>query len=183
MLQQMYIDCRVSGYGEDPVRMIAVVDNQNDQVTIAKTLPYMPPKDPYHGKSAKEIEQIKAILRNSVVVVDNASVFRKWDLYFQEESHLEEAVKAFYTLDRAKILTLSNEIRQAYNPDNVIEVRKTDLSGRVYEINSDESSNGAVAVMIICWAALKARGTARLLDDGKEPTQQDYDDFSVPFSI
>jgi hypothetical protein len=163
--------------------MIAVVDNQNDQVTIAKILPYMPPKDPYHGKTPKEVEQIKQIMRNSVVVVDNAAVFRKWDMHFQEVDHLDEAVKAYYTLDRAKILTLSNEIKQAYNPDNIIEVRKTDLKGRVYEINPDEVSNGAVAVMIVCWAALKARGTAKMLDEGNEPTQQDYDDFSVPFSI
>lgn len=183
MLQQMYIDCRVSGYGEDPVRMIAVVDNQNDQVTIAKTLPYMPPKDPYRGKTPQEVEKIKEITRNSIVVVDNSAVFKKWDMHFQEVDHLEEAVKSFYTLDRAKILTLSSEIRQAYNPDNIIEIRKTDLNGRVYELNSDEASNGAVAVMIVCWAALKARGTARMLDEGSEPTQQDYDDFSVPFSI
>jgi hypothetical protein len=55
MSQQMYIDCRVAGSNGDAVRVVAVVDKQNDTLSIAKLLPYAPPKDPYQGKTLSKL--------------------------------------------------------------------------------------------------------------------------------
>ena len=61
MSQQMYIDCRVAGSNGDAVRVVAVVDKQNDTLSIAKLLPYAPPKDPYQGKTPEQIQHLENI--------------------------------------------------------------------------------------------------------------------------
>lgn len=183
MKQEMFIDCRMSGSKQNAVRIIAVMDNQNDQVIISKILPYTPPKDPYIGKSPEVVAKMKEIERNTVVVVDNSSAFKKWDMHFVENDHLEEAIKAYYSLMRTHRLKLSDDVRQICDPENIIEIRKTDLRGNVYELNSDEVTNSHYAVLAICWSAIKVRNTAMINTIEEEPTQRDIDTFSVPFCI
>lgn len=183
MSSEMYIDCRTSSSNDDSVRVIAVVDNQNDTVAIASLLPYKPPKDPYKGKPALVIEAMKVIERNTIVVVDNPSAFKKWDMCFYEIDHLEEAVKAYYSLKRTQRLQISDEIKQQCDPENIIEIRKTDLRGNVYELNSSEVTNAHFAVLAVCWSAIKVRNTAMINQVEEEPTQRDIDTFNVPFSV
>lgn len=183
MKQEMFIDCRVSGSNGDAVRIMAILDNQNDQVIIAKLLPYTPSSDPYKNKPPEIIAKMKEIERQSIIVVDNPTAFRKWDICFNEKDHLQEAIKNYYMLKRTQRLVLGDEVLQMCDPSNVIEVRKTDLHGNVIELNSDEVTNGHFAVMIACWSALKMRNTVSINEVEKEPTQHDIDTFNVPFSI
>jgi hypothetical protein len=60
MSQQMYIDCRVAGSNGDAVRVVTVVDKQNDTLSIAKLLPYAPPKT--HTK-AKPLSKLLKLSR------------------------------------------------------------------------------------------------------------------------
>lgn len=182
MIQQMFIDCRVSGSTGDAVRIIAVVDNQNDQVTIAKILPYTPSPDPYKDKTPEQIKQIKEIERNSIIVVDNGSAFKKWDICFNQVEHLDEAVKSYYALSRNKSLILGTPV-QVFDPSMVIEIRKMDMRGNVYELNSDEVNNGHIAILVACWASIRMRGSVSVVEADSEPTQRDIDTFSVPFSV
>lgn len=183
MKQEMYIDCRVGNFGDDAIRIIALCDGQNDQVVIAKTLPYMPPKNPYKGKTAEQIAQMKSIEQNTVVAVDNKIAFAKWDLYFVEKEHLDEAIQAYYLLDRTKCLVLSDEVKQQCSPNNIIEIRKMDVSGKKVELNSDEVTNSNMGVLIVCWAAMRMRNAALSIEDGEDATQEDIDSFDVPFVI
>ncbi|MDR6630401.1 hypothetical protein J2X86_002456 [Acinetobacter lwoffii] len=183
MKQKMYIDCRVGAFGEDPLRMIATFDTQNDQVTISKSLPYFPSKDPYKGKTAQQIKIMKEIERNTVIVVDNALVFPKWDLSFSETEHLADAVKAYALLDTTHCLILSDEVKQRYDPKAILQVRKMDVKGKDYELNSEDLTNGNIAVLLVCWAVIRMRNSAVLHEEGLEPTQQDIDSFDVPFTV
>jgi len=183
MKQKLYIDCRVGAFGEDPLRMIAMFDTQNDQVTISKNLPYFPSKDPYKGKTAAQIKKMKEIELNTVIVVDNPLVFPKWDLNFIEKDHLADAIKAYSLLDTTHCLILSDEVKQRYDPKSVLQVRKMDVKGKDYELNSEDLTNGNIAVLLICWAVIRMRNTAVLHEDGIEPTQQDIDSFDVPFIV
>lgn len=183
MKQQTIIDCRISGFSPDSIRMIAIYDSQNDQLTISKALPYQPPTDPYKGKTAQQIAQLKELERNTVVVVDNSNAFPKWDLHFVETENLDEAINAYYMLERTKCLILSDAVRQQYNPEGIIEVRKMDIAGKKYELNSEEVTNGNIAVMVACWAARRARNASVMVEDGQDPTQDDIDSFDVPFCV
>lgn len=183
MKQQMYIDCRIGSYGTDAVRMIALYDTQNDQLIISKLLPYQPPKDPYKGKTAAQIAQMKEIERNTVVAVDNSMSFPKWDLHFVETENLDEAVQAYYLLDRTKCLVLGDEVKQQCNPENIIQVRAMDIAGKKYELNSDDLTNGTMGVLMVCWAAIRMRNASVMIEEGSDPTQQDIDNFDVPFTI
>lgn len=182
MNQQMFIDCRVSGSNGDPCRIIAVVDTQNDQLVIAKVLNYIPSPDPYKGKTALQIAQIKDVEKNSIVVVDNSNAFKKWDMHFDQVLHLDEAVRNYYSLSRNKSLILGKEV-QIYDPSTIIEIRKMDMRGNVYELNSDEVNNGHIAILVACWSAVKMRNSISVVEADSQPTQHDIDTFSVPFSI
>lgn len=181
--QKLYVDCRVAGFGEDPLRIIAVVDTQNDKVTISTTLPYMPPKDPFKGKTAKQIEEMKKILANTLVVVDNPIAFSKWDLNFEETEHLQEAIQAYTLLDSTQALKLGDQVKQQCDPKTVLQVRKMDVKGKDYELNSDDLTNGNMGVLLVCWAVIRMRRSAVMAEEGIEPTQQDIDNFDVPFVI
>ena len=183
MKQQTIIDCRIAGFSPDAIRMIAVYDSQNDQLTISKALPYEPPKDPYQGKTAQQVAQLKELERNTVVVVDNSSAFAKWDLHFVETENLDEAIQAYYMLERTKCLVLGDAVRQQYNPEGVIEVRKMDIAGKKYELNSEELTNGNMGILVACWAVMRVRNASVLVEEGQAPTQDDIDSFDVPFSI
>ena len=183
MSQQMYIDCRVAGSNGDAVRVVAVVDKQNDTLSIAKLLPYAPPKDPYQGKTPEQIAQIKQIQAYTVIVVDSPTAFKKWDTCFSQLEHLDQAVKDYYSMTRLGRLTLHPDLEAMCNPESVIEVRKTEMKGNVYELDSGQVTNNHFAVLIACWTAIKMLAQSSILELEEEPTQHDIDTFSVPFSI
>ncbi len=183
MQQQTIIDCRIAGYGEDGVRIIAVYDTQNDNLSISKLLPYMPPADPYKGKTPAQVAELKRLQSHTVVVVDNAQIFPKWDLFYEEYANLDEAVAAYYLLERSHCLILNDEIRQQCSPEGVIEVRKMDLAGKKYELDSENVTNSNIAVLVACWAAVRFRNASVMVEETQAPTQDDIDSFDVPFSI
>lgn len=181
-MNSIILDCRVAMYKGDAMRVLAMLDVQNDKVVISNTLPYAPPKQPFKDKSPAQVEQIKLLMRNSIVIVDNADSFRDWDMCFKEREHLDEAVRAYYSLNASHALELKDEVLRNYSPENVIQIRKMDLNGNTYELDSESITNGHVAVLLACWAAVKARNTASL-ETESEITQEDEDDFFTPFSI
>lgn len=180
-MKNIFIDCRVGMYAENAVRVLATVDVQNDTVTISQIMPYYPPADPFKDKTPQQVEIIKMINKNSVVVVDNPDAFNNWDLRFIEEQHLGEAVQAYYLLENTKSLVLDKALIN-FNPRNILETRKMDMKGNVYELNSDEINNTYMVVLIVCWAAVKARNTHSITVN-ESPTQEDTDEFFVPFSV
>lgn len=183
MSQQMYIDCRVSTSNGDAVRVMAMLDKQNDNLVISKFLPFNPPQDPYKGKTKEQIAIMKQIKTNTIVAVDNPHSFREWDMSFNTVENLDQAVRDYYSLARLGRLEIKNDIKALCDPKAVIEVRKTDMRGNVYEVNPDEVSNHHFAVLIACWAAVRIRATVQINEVEVEPTQRDIDTFSVPFSI
>ena len=182
MTKEIYLDVRIASYQEKSARILAIYDVPNEEIIIAELLPYNLPSDPYKGKSAEEIEELKAIEKNSIVVVDSMLNFAKWDIQFQEKEHLSEAVMAYYQFKRQNRLIMDPTIAQRYDPEGIIEVRNMDMRGNVYDLNID-TENGHMCVMIACWVALRARGGAALVEQATDQkvSQDDIDGFSVPF--
>lgn len=183
MSQQMFIDCRVASGNGDAVRVMAIVDKQNDKLTISKILPYQPPKDPFAGKTPAQIEQMKLIQANTIIAVDNPNAFRKWDMCFSQLDHLDAAVRDYFSMKRLGRLELDPSIEAMCNPESIIEVRKMDMRGNQYELNSGEVTNNHITVLICCWVAIKMLAQVSIVENEVEPTQHDIDTFSVPFSI
>ena len=181
-MSTIVIDARAAMYKEDAVRLLAIVDTQNDTVTISNILPYMPPKDPFKGKTPAQIEKIKELQKQSIVVVDVSDAFNDWDMHFIESRDLVDAAGAYRSLVARNCLILKNEVAQRYSPNNVIQVRKMDMKGNQFEIDSENITNGHVAVLMACWSATKALQTASIHSENETVTQDDQDDFLVPFS-
>lgn len=180
-MKNIHIDCRIGMYPEDAVRVLATVDVQNDTVNISKLLAYRPPQDLFAGKTPQQIEKIKEIQKNSVVVVDNTAAFSNWDLNFIEQEHLDEAVRSYYLLNNNKSLVMDPSIAHL-KLESVIEIRKMDLRGNVYELNSSEINNSYMAILVVCWAAIKIRNTNSLTSE-VSPDAEDCDEFFTPFSV
>lgn len=181
-MNQIITDVRISSYNEAAVRLIGSYDALNGHLSISEILPFG--ETDLSGKTKKEIEQIKILQRHSIVVVDSMTAFNKWDLHFNESEHLNFAVGAYYELERQKKLILGKEISSRYNLQNVIQVRKLEVTGNVYEINPEDTENAHIAILVSCWAALRARGVSAITNEEQEQaTDQDIDDFLVPFSI
>ena len=96
---------------------------------------------------------------------------------------MADAVKAYALLDTTHCLILSDEVKQRYDPKAILQVRKMDVKGKDYELNSEDLTNGNIAVLLVCWAAIRMRNSAVLHEEGLEPTQQDIDSFDVPFTV
>ncbi|AWL27132.1 hypothetical protein DJ533_00160 (plasmid) [Acinetobacter defluvii] len=181
-MNDIILDVRISKY-EEPVRMIAIFDRQNGRLTIERALPYALPKDPYKNKTAEQVKQLKANERYTLRVVDDPNIY-KWDLRFQEQENLTQAIASYYELQRSGCLILGSEIASRYLVDSVLQTTKVDANrGNAYEIDHEQTSCGHIAVLAACWAALRSGRTAALVDDQDEATPEQEDDFLVPFTI
>lgn len=180
----IYIDVRISMYLDEPARVLAICDMQNDTLKIAKYLEYKPPKNIYAGKTDEQIAMMKEIKKSTIIVVDNPHDFRNWNLQFIEKEHLDEAVRAYFQLDVSKALHVGQDLT-TYTPKNVIQTKKLDMSGNVYELNSDEVNNKHMAFLVACWAAHRSRRSyvAMTLDEADDQDGEDEDSFFTPFVV
>ncbi|OTG87898.1 hypothetical protein [Acinetobacter sp. ANC 3813] len=178
-----FLDARAAGSREDPLRLFADFDSQNGLLTISDVMPYRPSANPLKGKTPQEVAEIKQLMKQTIILTDIGEAFSKWDMCFNVKEHLDEAVKAFYSFQAMKALVLENEVQSQYNPEHVVQVRAMDMSGQVYELNSEEVTNGHIAVLMICWGAQKMRGQLSLIQEDHEPTQDDEDACNYPFCL
>lgn len=178
-MSNFYIDARVSKYAGDPFRVIAELDMQNELLTITRIKKaYKPAPLSFDGRTPEQVALIKNVLANTVVVVDNPSAFKEYDTLFIESEHLNEAVSAYLNFKNTGVL--KNEL--GVDPASVVEVRKLDMKGSVYELNSDEIQNEHVAILLCCWSALKIKNMSSLMDS-EQHTEDDIDSFNTPFSL
>lgn len=176
-------DVRIGSYMEEKVRITGTYDTINGILAISKVLPY-DSEITFKDKTPEQIEKIKVLKRHTMIVVDSANSFKKWDLHFQEKLHLPEAASAYYELERSGRLKLGKEVANRYNAKQVLQLRKLDIGGSVYELDPESTNNGHIAVLASCWAAIRAMAaTAITSNDKVEITEEDQDDFLVPFTI
>ncbi|HGW3984110.1 hypothetical protein ACRS5A_18345 [Acinetobacter baumannii] len=176
-------DVRIGSYEGDKVRVTGSYDAINGILAISKVLPY-DSKVTYEGKTPEQIEKIKTLQRYTMIVVDSANSFPKWDLHFQEKLDLPEAARAYYELVRSDRLKLGKEVANKYNLASVIQLRKLEIGGSVYELNPEETENGHIAILASCWAAIRAMATSTITNTEEvELSSEHHDDFLVPFSI
>lgn len=183
MSNKIILDVRISSYTEPKVRIIALFDKQNQDLTISKILPYELPKDPYANKTTEQLKKMRENERHTLRVVDNISI-PKWDLHFKESEYLQQAISAYFELNRSNSLILGKEISGRYSIESVLQVRKIDVDkGNVYELNQEETECGHVAILAACWASLRVQYSSTLIEEHADPTPEQIDDFLVPFTI
>lgn len=180
--KRIITDIRIGSYSGPQVRMVGNYDDLNRTLSISKLLPFNSGSS-IEGKTKAEQEKIKALQRHTVTVVDSAIAFPKWDLHFIEQEHLTAAAAAYFELRRGGCLKLGKEIKNI-DIDNVLQIRKLEMSGNVYELNPEETENRHIALLVSCWAAFRALATVAIsTTDEVVITDDDRNDFLVPFSI
>lgn len=175
-------DVRIGSYNGVKVRLVGKYDDLNRTFTIAKVLSYTS-KAELEGKTEAQKKQILALQRHTINVVDSPLAFPKWDLHFIEKDHLEEAAAAYYEFLRGGCLKLGKDIERI-DIANVLQIKKLEMAGSVYELNQEETENRHIALLVSCWAAKRALSTVAITTDQEAViTDADRDDFLVPFSI
>jgi hypothetical protein len=97
------------------------------------------------------------------------------DMLFTEE-HLADAIRAFFDLDGRKLLILDEGLERL-NPHSRLQVKSIEEKGRKYELAQD-ITDGQVAVLAMCWFAMKQAGVAAHMD-ALDDTEDDWDIMSV----
>lgn len=161
------IDARVSGYKGDPYRLRAVCKPQSGNIKIRKQAPYL--------------AEGEAIDSKTVIVTDSPSHFDHWQLVFHEDQHLAEAVKAFFEMNRGGKVSHESSFNK-FSPQTILELRKIDKGGSVWEFNSEATYNAHVAYLLAVWAAKRITLTTSITYQVDDETEADLDDPMMPFS-
>lgn len=161
------IDARVSSYKGDPYRLRAVCKPQSGNIRIRKQAPYLA-----EGESLEP---------QTVIVTDSPSHFDHWQLVFHEDQHLAEAVKAFFELNRGGKVSHVSSFTQ-FSPQTILELRKIDKGGSVWEFNSELTTNAHVAYLLAVWAARRITLTTSITYQIDDDAGADFDDPMMPFS-
>lgn len=163
------IDSRVSGYRGSAIRILALSDQQTGAVFVAKQLDASSV-----GKNPGD---------DTVVVTDSPGTTQNWGLAYDERQHMLEVIKTYFELQRSGRIKIADALLR-FNPESIIQTRKIDERGAVFEFDSQSTENGHVAVMLAVWAAKKSmqgQEMADLLAD--DSASDDEDDDGMPFSL
>lgn len=161
------IDSRVSSYSGQPARVLGLCDTDKGTILVVKSDAY-----------ATQVKPDNA----TVVVTDSPDHIKNWQLSYDERRDMLDVVKSFFSIKNAGMLKVNE---QRLDPTGILEMRKIDERGSVWEFNSSQTNNGHVATLLLVWAGVKAiRG--RLLSeqfDEIEQEKEEVDDPSMPFSV
>lgn len=69
------------------------------------------------------------------------------------------------------------------NPESVIEIRKTEMKGNVYELDDSQVTNNHFAVLIACWTAIKMLAQSSIVEQERGTNTARYRHIQRPFSI
>jgi hypothetical protein len=170
------LDIRISGFAADnPSRLLAIVDMNKSAISIEKELSYFG-------------DAIQSGDKDVIVVVDTPAHHKKWDLHFNQDEHMQHAVHCYQDISRQNRVRL-NSLVTRFNPASVIQIKKIDASGTVFELDTASISNGHMAAMIAVWAysrvAMSASLTSAILVDETSDIDgdNDDDDSMMPFSV
>lgn len=162
------IEAFVSGYRGVPVRLLALSDPNTGSVLVAKQI------DAAGGQKPGN---------DTVVVTDSPNATKHWGLAYDERQHMLEVIKSYFELQRSGRIKLSDALLR-YNPDAIIQTRKIDERGAVFEFDSQSTENGHVAVMLAAWAAKKSTHGQEMADMlADDSVSEDDDDDGMPFSL
>jgi len=103
MTKMIRIDSRVTGFSDQPVRLMAMCFHDTEEILLQKT----------------EIFTALAVppdLRSSTVVVtDSPGLIKSWQLKFDAQQHLEEVIRIYQASYRAGLVEFEDSIKR-YNP-------------------------------------------------------------------
>lgn len=161
------IDSRVSGYTGQPARVLGLCDTDKGTIFVVRLEAYT--------------TEVKSDPQ-TVVVTDSPDHIKNWQLSYDERRDMLDVVKSFFSIKNAGMLKVNE---QRLDPTGILEMRKIDERGSVWEFNSSQTNNGHVATLLLVWAGVKAIRGRLLSEQVEEATQDDseIDDPSMPFSV
>ncbi|EXB47290.1 hypothetical protein J522_1941 [Acinetobacter baumannii 146457] len=169
MTEIIKIDARVTGFSNDPTRLISLCIPETgeilvQQIEIFTTLPVRPDQQ-----------------ADTIVVTDSPNLIQNWQLKFDPREHLEEVIQIYQTSFRAGLVEFEKSLER-YNPMNILQVRKIDKNGLQQEFDSGSLDNGHIAALITIWASHKIAVSHAVTS--KEEVKEEYIDRTMlPFSI
>lgn len=167
-MSPIIIHSMVSGYRGGPVKLLSMCDPVTGAVLVRKQLDY--------ASASKSGD-------DTIVVTDSPSSVKNWGLSYDERLHMLEVIKAYFELQRSGRIKIDSALLR-FNPDAIIQTRKIDERGAVFEFDSQSTENGHVAVMLAVWAAKKSmqgQEMAEMMAD--DSASDDEDDDGMPFSL
>lgn len=117
-----------------------------------------------------------------VIVTDAPEEVTDWQLCFSD-AHLAEVIQCWQSLKSAGRLALDKSVNR-FDPHSVIQAGDTDERGVRWRFNNAMLENGHIAVLMMCWATVKAHQAHILTHDAVDLDKpgDDVDDTVLPWS-
>lgn len=186
MNSTLILDARVTGYAGERTRLVATCDVATGRVYISAEKPFVPPKT---EKSLLQKLKEKRARARTLIITDSADGLDKWDLLYKESEHLGEVIRCYNDKSKNNLLLMDSKVQGRFNPEGVLQQRRLDpKNGAVYELSADETNNGHICILLICWAA--TRGASNFMfahqlqqSDSRLEYEPDSSDLDEPFTI
>ena len=169
MTEMIRIDSRVTGFSDQPVRLMAMCFQDTGEILLQTTEIFTALAVPPDLRS------------NTVVVTDSPGLIKNWQLKFDAQQHLEEVIRIYQASYRAGLVEFEDSIKR-YNPMNILQVRKVDKNGLQQEFDSGALDNGHIAALLAIWASQKI-ASAHAVTSNQVQKEDDIDRTMLPFSI
>lgn len=189
-MSKTIIDIRISCYKEAPTRIVAICSSTG--------LVYISGIKPFNEKKDATTKVLDFFLGNKIekasntlIVTDLPESVPNWDMVFDEQEHLEEAVSAYHAKEKGGLVGYHKEMKGRYALSSVLQKRKVDFKqGSVWEL-STETTNGHICVLVACWVASRVTSSAKFAEQilneddmlNKIGDPDDDPNFDMPFSI
>jgi hypothetical protein len=112
-----------------------------------------------------------------VIVTDSSEMVKAWQLYFDEDVHMDDVIKTYHQRRSSGLFTLSKAVKK-YDPHQAIQVGQVNESGIKWRFDSN-ITNGVIAVLLLIWASSRTN-IGQVLSDFHDNTVKD-DDGIAPF--
>lgn len=176
MRNKIVLDIRIY-QDTPPIRVVGVVDAQSGHVLFSKS-------EILRDSNKDIIFNIKVKNRdNTIVATDSPDLVDNWDLSFNINQDLEQAILNYRKLIREQKLFLDQGVDK-YSPDRVIEQRELNQKRGVIEDIDDMTLNsGHIAILVGATASAKAQQGAIMagIDDDADDTE--IDETMLPMSF
>lgn len=162
----LYIDSRVVGFSDQPMRIIGACFTATGLIHIEK-------------EQSFSVENVPPDQRDDTfIVTDSPEYVQTWQLSFNTYEHLEQAITIFQQRNRASLVSIADSMKR-YNPSHILQIRKIDKNGMQQEFDTSSLNNGHIAVLLAVWASAQISQSASVHSDHPD----DVDHTLLPFSI
>lgn len=162
-MNKIYFDVRIANFKGDPMRIFSQYDVHNQQLQVAKILPFYQIKND-NDLTPEQLAKRRELERHTLLVTDSPNLMPNFDIHFKSDEYLDYSARAYLEYAQQGVLHLPPEIKAQANVESILDFKKLDLDkGMVYHLDPSSTRNLHVCMLALCYACKKSSHQQKLL--------------------